>query len=246
MASWEMLLAPEPGRGLMNGLNRMYGMNRAMNLLVGMGLVLLLVGSMRAVASSDDCEGMQHLTDTGPFHICMVSGANRNFESAHLDRMQVNARSVGSSSSSTQVGRPAGTRYPVGPEQKKGLRERLEATYLDVLRDLAKVNVEKKKDAEVLVRGRLADLYFEVPTDPDSGVKNLFAVQARGELELELIDQQSGDAVLHAFSSMVTDPADNELDAQDQALEEVVVRWGEMLEASLRCLASAESAQSSP
>ena len=225
----------------MKGTNETYWMNGTVSLFSGMGLLLLFAGSLPAFAS-EHCEGMHHLSDTGPFHICMVPDGSLSFATAHLDRVRVNARPVGSSSS-TSVGRPAGRKYPVGPEQKKGLRERLRTTYLEVLGELGKEDAEAPGDAQVLVRGRLADLYFEVPTDPVSGVKNLFAVRARGELELELIDRETGEVVLNAFSSMVSQPADNELDAQSVALEEVAARWGEMLEASMVRLAGVERGQ---
>jgi len=194
----------------------------------------LLVGCASGIAGSDsaDCGELTQVQDNGTMRICVKEGESRDFGAAILGELVVAAKPVGSSSS-TFVGRPAGSRYPVGPQQKQELEQAVAAVFLAALPGLSLKQAEEAGAGVLLVRGELRDLYFELPTDPESGVKDLFSVLGRGALAVELLDAGTGTPLLRSFRALNGESADDEFDSQSAALEGMADLWAEVLAESV-------------
>lgn len=127
-------------------------------------VVIAVVAGCASSASrvkSEGCDGLTRLPDTGTTSICVQSDLGReDYRRATLDRLRIETRTI-ASSTSTFVGRPPGTKYPVGPQQKRELAQLTEEAFASSLGDLQLEQTDEEGTGVLLVRGSLLDVYFE-------------------------------------------------------------------------------------
>jgi hypothetical protein len=182
------------------------------------------------------CGDLAQLRDTGHTRICITKDLPQaEYSGAMLVRVRTAAQPVGSSSTSL-VGRPAGTRYQVGPQQKTELERMAEDAFESALADLAMTRTSEGGAGVLSVRGEFLDLIFETPTDTDSGAKYLLDRTGRGTLVVELRDSASNTLLLWAFDERSTGIASADADAE--LLQQLADQWGEMLLESVGYLRS--------
>jgi hypothetical protein len=162
-----------------------------------------------------DCEGLTPVTGTGLGGVCVQKSVTGSFSKAMLGGIEYGFTPVGTSSSSTLVGKPAGTRYPVGPEQKKELAEQAEQAFIEALDVLGMQAATEPESGVLLVRGQILDVLQEVPQDPESGAKYLFDAIARATIVVELYDSESDELLLRAFDHRETEPFAADTQAAD-------------------------------
>ncbi len=152
-----------------------------------------------------DCEGLTRVADRELGALCVRDGAGA-YTGAMLGEIDYGFQPVATSSSSTPVGREAGTRYPIGPEMKKELATLAEAAFASTV-SAAGLDAASAPGAGVLtVRGQILDAQLEVPQDPDSGVKYLFDTVGRATIVVDLYDSASDELVLRAFDHRESEP----------------------------------------
>lgn len=185
---------------------------------------------------SEGCGDLAQLRDTGKARVCITRELPQaEYPSAMLVRVRTEAQPVGSSSTSL-VGRPAGTRFQVGPQQKNELERMAEGAFDSALSDLAMTRTSEGGAGVLSVRGEFLDLIFETPTDTDSGAKYLLDRTGRGTLVVELRDSTSNTLLLRAFDERTTGIASADADAE--LLQQLADKWGEMLLESVGYLRS--------
>jgi hypothetical protein len=202
---------------------------------VVLSVIVIFAGCASSASrlKSGDCGRLTPLPDTGTTRVCVHDELPpEGYAKAKLDRLRIEARTVGSSSS-TFVGRSPGTIYPVGPEQKKLLAQLTEEMFASALAGVQLERADEEGMGVLLVRGRFLDLFFEVPSDPNSGASYLLARRARATLVVELIDSQSGTLLLRAYDERSTESSGTDADSQIRQLREIASLWGAMLVESI-------------
>ena len=185
-------------------------------LLAALLLLQACAGSQAPMqAGGLDCDGLNQLRGTGLGGVCVKDAPVEQFPAAVLEGIDYGFRPVATSSSSPPVGRAAGTRYPIGPQQKRALQGLAEQAFTDALADLQIVPVAEPGAGVLGVRGQILDVSFEVPEDPDSGAKYLFDTIGRATIFVELYDSANDELLLRAFDHRET----GRLSAEDQSTE---------------------------
>ena len=211
------------------------------NRILAVPIVIAIFAGCASSASrvkSEGCGDLTPLQDAGTARVCVRHALlPESYESAMLDRPRIEAKPVGSSSS-IFVGRPPAKTYPVGPEQKKDLARLTEEIFASSLSDLRLEQAGAAGPGVLLVRARLLDVYFETPTDPESGAGYLLERRARATLVVELIDSRSDTLLLRAYGDRATEPPG---DAESQ-LKQLAFLWGALLVESIGHLRGIQAA----
>jgi hypothetical protein len=184
-------------------------MHRLKSLCFLVTLLLLL----QACASSEspmqdgslDCTGLSRIGGTGLGALCLQEGAAGEFREALLDGIEYGFRPVSTLSGSPYGGRQAGTRYPIGPQQKRELERLSEQAFLDALAGLNLTPASEPGAGVLGVRGQILDVSLEAPEDTDSGAKYLFDRIGRATVVVELYDSATDEVLLRAFDHGATE-----------------------------------------
>jgi hypothetical protein len=183
-----------------------------------------------------DCEGLTRLAGTGLGGICIQESITGSYREAMLDEIEYGFRPVGTSSSSSYVGREAGTRYPVGPQQKTELKSLAVEAFDTALGDLGLARSSAAGAGVLRVRGQILDVLLEVPEDPDSGAKYLFDRIGRATIVVELYDSEAKAVLLRAFDHRETAPLSADADAAPSQMAAIAGLWQAVLTESMRQL----------
>ena len=175
-----------------------------------------------------DCEGLTRVPASGLAGVCVQEGVSGNYHSALLDNMDYVIRPVGTSSSSVNVARPAGTRFQVGPQQKAELQAMMPEAFKETVAGLGLTPVNEPGAGVVKVRGQMLDVLFETPEDPESGAKYLFDRVARATLVVEFYDSVTDELILRAFDSRSSEPVNAEAEAGSE-VEAIAGLWQAVL-----------------
>jgi hypothetical protein len=204
--------------------------------------ILIVIGVSSGCASStsqlerEGCAGLTLLPETGSTRVGLSDDHGpEGYGRAMLDGVRVQSRPVGSSSSG-MAPRPPGTRYPVGPEQRKELEKLAEEGFESALDGLQLEPVDEAGAGVLLVRGQILDVFFEAPTDPESGANYLLDRVGRAMLVVELIDSESGTLLLRAYDDRSAGSAGPD------GVSQIAALWGEMLVESIGYLRAAKPA----
>jgi len=183
-----------------------------------------------------DCEGLERLTGTGLGGVCVQESIAGNYREAMLDDIEYGFRPVGTSSGSPNVGREAGTRYPVGPGQKTELKALAVDAFDAALGDLGLARSSEAGTGVLRVRGQILDVLLEVPEDPDSGAKYLFDRIGRATIVVELYDSESDTVLLRAFDHRQTAPLSADAESAPSQMAAIAGLWQAVLTESMRQL----------
>ena len=197
-------------------------------------------GCASNVSGPDGCHGQTLKSESGTTLICTGPDIGlAGYGKAMLGVVRIEASPV-ASSTSAMVPRPAGARYPLGPQQKKALEAEVAEAFESALATLELDGVESGGTGVLLARGQILDVLFEAPEDPDSGARYLLDTVARGTLIVELRDSQSGSLLMRASGDRSTSAGGADDQSQSAQLEQLAALWGEMLVESVRYLRNDE------
>lgn len=172
------------------------------------GLIFLPAGASGATPLDEgllDCTGLTRVSGSTLGTVC-VADAAADYQGAMLDEIEYGFQRVGTTSSSSYVGREAGTRYPVGPQQRKELQALGVEAFASAVAELGLSNESTAGSGVLRVRGHILDVLLETPQDPKSGAKYLFDTIGRATLVVELYDSETDELLLRAFDHRETEP----------------------------------------
>ena len=206
-------------------------MNRMTTLAAFAAALLILQACSTSSPVQDgalDCEGLTRVPSSSLAGVCVQDGVAGGYHSALLDNMDYVIRPVGNSTSSVNVGRPAGTRFQVGPQQKADLQAMMPEAFKETVAGLGLTPVSEPGAGVVEVRGQMLDVLFETPEDSESGAKYLFERMARATLVVEFYDSVTDELILRAFDSRVSEPVDAEAEVGAE-VEAIAGLWQAVL-----------------
>ena len=150
-----------------------------------------------------------------------------NYTKVMLSGVEIQYRPVRPSSVNIS-GSPAGE-LPIGPQERKELKQLVTAEFDSALERLALEQVTEAGPDVLTVRGYLLDVVSKAPVDPASGAQYWLDTVGEATFVVELIDSQSNAVLLRALDTRSTESQIADPVIADSQVRQLVSLWADML-----------------